>query len=99
MQNRHKTPIPTEIVLTLMTTEIAEAFGYRDRILGIDDTLDRFPRGRRGQHLRRAYRRGYAAADHFSLDVMSKFHLDNYWLYSNRIDAERIEVDRLSAGM
>jgi hypothetical protein len=57
MQNRHKTQI--KVVLTLMTPEIAEAFGYRDRILGIDaearhDTIDRLPRGSRGQRLRRA---------------------------------------------
>ena len=60
-----------EVFVTL-TQEIAEAFGYRDRCLGIDFdsqniTLDRF-RSRYGRPLKRlqqAYRRGWEEADHY----------------------------------
>ena len=55
-----------------ITKEIAEAFGYRDRCLGVDAesrniTLDRF-RGR--SRVTRAYWDGWAEADHY---------VDNHW--------------------
>ena len=88
MQNRHEFPIK---VVCTQTTEIAEAFGYRDRILGIENG-HRLPRGR----LRNAYRRGWADADHFSLDVMAQFHLNNYWLLrTGRRHFERLEAERV----
>ncbi len=52
------------------TVEIAAAFGFRDRVLGIDSgereyTLSRF-RGVRGRRrLERAYHAGWIEADHY----------------------------------
>ena len=56
----------------IFTQEIAEAFGYRDRCLGIDAesrnmTLDRFQgkSGRPLKRLHRAYWRGFGEADDY----------------------------------
>jgi hypothetical protein len=59
--------------MTFITSEIAAAFGFRDRILGIDAegrriTLSRFRSVRSRRRLRRlecAYYSGWSEADHY----------------------------------